>query len=143
MVPDDQLRVIFAIFVSLPLSYLLRKLPSENWRKYFSLITATILQYYVYGNEIALSFSLHLLIYVAIRIKGRQCGYIITALSLVILSAYHIYRQYTDYGGWTLDVSTILMGNVCKYSLFAFSYQDGAKTISNPLTVDQNKEKII
>ncbi len=128
MVPEDQLRVIFAILTSLPFSFILKKLPSETWRKYFSLIIASLLQYYVYRNEIALSFSMHLLIYTAIRIKGRNCGYMITVLSLVLLSAYHIYRQYTDYGGWTLDVSTILMGNVCKYSLFAFSFQDGGNT---------------
>jgi hypothetical protein len=72
MVPEDQLRVIFAILTSLPFSFILKKLPSETWRKYFSLIIASLLQYYVYRNEIALSFSMHLLIYTAIRIKGRR-----------------------------------------------------------------------
>jgi lysophospholipid acyltransferase len=44
-----------------------------------------------------------------------------------------------DYGGWTLDVSTILMGNVCKYSLFAFAYQDGGSSDEKLTTPDQVK----
>ena len=30
-----------------------------------------------------------------------------------------------DYGGWTLDVSVIIMTMVCKYSEFAYALQDG------------------
>jgi hypothetical protein len=38
-----------------------------------------------------------------------------------------------DYGGWTMDISTIMMCNVNKYSFFAYSYQDG-QTDPNKLT---------
>lgn len=58
---------------------------------------------------------------------------------MVLLSVYHIYRLITDYGSWTLDVSTILMGNVCKYSLFAYSYQDGAEEDAKLKTDDQRR----
>jgi len=32
----------------------------------------------------------------------------------------------TDYGGWSIEVSTIYMMSICKFSGIAFSYEDGA-----------------
>jgi hypothetical protein len=71
MIPEDQQRVILAILTSIPLSLILKQLPSFASRKYYTLILASILQYYVYGNEVLLSYALHVLIYAIIVIKGR------------------------------------------------------------------------
>lgn len=122
MFPEDQLRVGIAIITSIPLSLLLYKLPSTAIRKTYSLVLGALLQYYVYGHEVWLSFAMHCLIYAIVVVKGRQSGFIVLLCAILMLSLYHIYRMVVDYGGWTLDVSTIMMGNVCKYSLFAFSY---------------------
>lgn len=70
-------------------------------------------------------FLVHILVYVLIKIKGRHCGAFITGISIFALSGYHIYRMIDAYGSWILDISTILMTMVCKYSLFAYAYQDG------------------
>lgn len=126
MIPEDQMRVIWSILISIPLSIILRYLPTP-FNKYFSALCSIVLQVYVYHQEIYISLLFHLFIYLLIRFKGRQCGFLTTWISLLILSIYHIYRLVVDYGSWTLDVSTILMGNVCKYSLFAYSYQDGGQ----------------
>lgn len=126
MISDDQIRFLSAILYSIPLSLILRYIPSPVLRKYFSLIMGTLLQFYVYRYELWLPFVTHSLIYGLILLKGRQCGKLITAVSVILLSVYHIYRMVLDYGGWNLDVSTILMMLVCKYSMFAFAYQDGA-----------------
>ncbi len=32
-----------------------------------------------------------------------------------------------NYGGWEIDVTTILMMSICKFSSIAFSYEDGGK----------------
>jgi hypothetical protein len=82
---------------------------------------------------------MHCLVYGLIVVNGRKCGFLVTAVSMALLSVYHIYRLITDYGSWTLDVSTILMGNVCKYSLFAYSYQDGAEDDEKLKTEDQRR----
>lgn len=47
--------------------------------------------------------------------------------SILILSGYHIYRLVTDYGSWVVDTTTILMMIICKYSAFAYAYEDGMK----------------
>ena len=44
---------------------------------------------------------------------------------MLIGSAFQIYKLFTDYKSWTLDVWTVIMCGVCKHSLLAFAYQDG------------------
>lgn len=78
-------------------------------------------------------FTMHALVYVMCMLNPKRCGKNVTVISLALLSIYHVYRMAVDYGGWTMDVSTIMMSNVNKYSLFAFAYQDG-HTEFNKLT---------
>ena len=63
--------------------------------------------------------------YFLIKINPKNSGKKVTLISLALLSVYHIYRMITDYGNWSIDISTIMMSNVNKYSFFAYSYQDG------------------
>ena len=60
---------------------------------------------------------------------------------MFLLSTYHIYRMNVDYGGWTLDVSVVIMMNVCKYSEFAYALQDG-RTPTEKLTQEQQEHSI-
>ncbi len=83
------------------------------------------MQLFVFGFDIWLPILVHIIIYYIIAFNGPKSGKFITILSIASLSVYHIYRMIVDYGNWTLDVSTILMPMVCKYSLFAYAYQDG------------------
>lgn len=124
---EDQIKFVVGIIVSVPLSYFLRKIPNSANRYIYSFVLGTALQLFVYGLDIWMPFLVHLVIYAMIKIKGRNCGAFVTGFSIVSLSVYHIYRLIVDYGSWTLDISTILMSMVCKYSLFAYAYQDGAK----------------
>ncbi len=124
MLEDDKIRVVFTILLSVPLCFILRQLKGAL-RKYYSLFFGFALQYYMYGSDVWLAYTFHLSVYLLILIKGRKCGCLVTVLSIVAGSSYHIYRFIVAYGSWDMDLSTILMGNVCKYSYFAYSYQDG------------------
>ena len=68
------------------------------------------------------------MIYILILVKGRNCGFVVTLLGMLLLSSYFLYRMIVAYGEWRIDLSFILMGNVSKYSYFAYAYQDGGKT---------------
>lgn len=66
--------------------------------------------------------------YIFIAFYGRRISaFYILIYSMVHLSAVHIKNMVYDYGGWELDVSTILMMSICKFSSIAFSYEDGSK----------------
>ncbi len=128
MISDDQLRVIIALTTSIPLSFLLQNLQNSQIRHLFSCIFGTILLYYVYGIDIWIVFMLHCLVYLIIKFRSKKCGALVTILTLCVLSTFHIYRMIIDYGGWRMDLSTVLMGIVCKYSLFAYAVEDGQKS---------------
>lgn len=134
---EDQIKFITGLILSVPLSFFLRKLPTTTNRYLYSFIMGTLLQLYVYGTDIWMPFTVHLIVYAIIKLKGRKCGALVTGLSITALSIYHIYRLVVDYGSWILDISTILMSMVCKYSLFAYSYEDGGKHNSNKLNPHQ------
>ena len=121
MITEDQLRLIIGLTVSLPLSFLLRYIPSFTLRHLYSFVLGLVLQVYVFGYDVWMVFLLHTLVYVILRITPKKCGALVTVLSLSVLSAFHIYRMIVDYGGWTMDLSTILMTIVCKYSLLAYA----------------------
>ena len=99
----------------------------------YSFTLGTLIQFYVYGTDIYLIFLMHALIYFLVKINPNRCGKHVTVVSLALLSIYHVYRMVVDYGGWKMDISTIMMSNVNKYSLFAYAYQDG-RTDLNKLT---------
>ena len=125
---EDQAKFVIGLIVSIPLSYYLRKLKTKNHRYLYSIILGTLLQFFVYGYDIWMPFLIHLIVYGLIKIKGRKCGALVTGTTIIALSIYHIYRLIVDYGSWILDISTILMSMVCKYSLFAYAYEDGGKS---------------
>ena len=141
MISDDQMRVIIALTLSIPLSFLLSSIYQRNIRHLFSFTMGTLLQIYVYGIDIWLVFLFHTFVYLIIKFRSRKCGALVTILTLCILSVFHIYRMIIDYGGWTLDLSTVLMAIVCKYSLFAYAVEDGTKPATK-LNPEQEKYKI-
>lgn len=99
MLPDDQLRFILSLFYTIPLGLVLKYMPNNLiMKKYYSIISATFLQYYVYGNELFWALALHFIIYFIIKSKGRQSGFIVTAFSMACLTIYHVYRLLTNYG---------------------------------------------
>ncbi|XP_064382588.1 lysophospholipid acyltransferase 2-like [Halichondria panicea] len=58
------------------------------------------------------------------------------------MSAAHIYRMMTDYGGWSLDFTGPLMIIVQKVTLVAFALHDGKGRSDSSLNQDQREQKI-
>lgn len=125
MIQSDQIRFISSILACIPLSYIIPKIPNVYARELYSFLMGTIIQYFIYGSDIYLVFLLHFLVYGMVKISPANCGKSVTIVTLLLLFLYHIYRMMIDYGGWTLDISTIMMSNVNKYSYFAYAVQDG------------------
>ena len=109
MIQDDQIRLISSIILSIPLSFLLPKIQNIYIREIYSFLLGTIIQFYIYGIEIYIVFMMHILMYILVRLSPAKCGK----------------QVMVDYGGWSIDISTLMMSNVNKYSLFAYAVQDG------------------
>ena len=121
MISEDQQRVLIALTLTIPLSYALQKIRNSQIKYIYSFVLGTLTQYYVYGVDVWMVFLLHCFVYGLIKVRSAKCGALVTILTLCILSSFHIYRMIVDYGGWSMDLSTILMTMICKYSLFAYA----------------------
>lgn len=56
--------------------------------------------------------------------------------------AFHVERTFYRWGEWNMDITTILMIYVCRWTAFAWAYRDGGKDAS-VLTADQEENKIL
>nr|XP_058944698.1 lysophospholipid acyltransferase 6-like isoform X2 [Pocillopora verrucosa] len=73
---------------------------------------------------------------------GPQVGYLpryVLIVSMGFMSVAHLYRQITDYGGYTLDFTGPLMVLVQKITYVAFSVHDGLGRDDSKLTEEQRK----
>jgi len=62
-----------------------------------------------------------------LKFFGRKLSaFYILGFTVGHLSYLHIHRMVIDWGGWGMDISTIYMMSICKFSAIAFSYEDGA-----------------
>lgn len=125
------------MLVSIPLSATLRSIKDNSQRRIFSFTCGTLLQVLVYGLLPVLKIMVFaVLMFGVVKLKPTRCGSIVTVLSMIFLSYYHFYGLILRYGENVMDEGVLLMIMVCKYSLFAYAYQDA----HDPKT-HLNKEK--
>ena len=116
------------MLASFPLGLINYTLKNPTVRLWYGFITGFILQYLMYDVHIIHTIVATLGTYIFILLLGRKySAFWVLGLTVLHLSCLHIYRMYEDWGGWNLDVSTIYMMSICKFSALAFSYEDGGK----------------
>ena len=126
-IPEDQIRMLLSLILCIPLGLLFRLLPSRLLRDIYGTFFGLALQTFVYGQGIFVTLLQTTITYLIILAFKRKAAKLVFVESMIFQSIYHIYRQYVDYGGWKLDISTIVMMYTCKYTSFAFCYEDGGK----------------
>lgn len=121
--PLDQIRLVLSQIYAIVLCSFFDRIKSPSIRKYYSLVFGTLLQLYVFKDyfyQYILLIAQICIVYWICTKQRKNCGYLVTVESVLVLSICHIYRQLTNYGGWELDITTILMVMVCKFSMFAY-----------------------
>ena len=126
-IPEDQIRMLLSLILCIPLGLIFRLLPSRLLRDIYGTFFGLALQTFVYGQGIFVTLLQTTITYLIILAFKRKAAKLVFVESMIFQSIYHIYRQYVDYGGWKLDISTIVMMYTCKYTSFAFCYEDGGK----------------
>lgn len=126
MITEDQLRLISSLIILIPLSFFIRFIKPASYRYLYSLVLSILLQLYVFRENMLGIYVQNLIVFILIRhLKSKRIGAIVTIQSMLFLSSYHIKELIFNYGGWTMDASALLMILVCKYSLLAYTIQDG------------------
>lgn len=126
-VPEDQVRMLLSLILCIPLGFFFKQLGNRLLRDIYGVFWGISLQYFVYGNGIFITLAQTAVTYLLIILFKRKAAKIVFLECMIFQSIYHIYRQTVDFGGWKLDISTILMMYTCKYTSFAFCYEDGGK----------------
>lgn len=126
--PDDQRRLLLSILTTFPLGIINHFIYGRTFRLLYALIFGSLVQYYMYGFSCINVLIATIICYVLMRVCDRKkIGWIVTVYAFLHLSLIHIYRMIVDYGGWTMDVSLIMMMTITKFTSFAFCYSDGNK----------------
>lgn len=144
--PTDQIRFIIGNLLCIGLCFNLPHIKDPKQRSQYSTIFGTLLQFYIYADEpikMAIICLVSVIMYYVTKLSRREkAGRNVTILAIALLTFYHIYRLITDYGSWRIDAATAFMMMVCKYSSFAFAYQDGGMPVSS-LFGEQEKNMIV
>ena len=124
----DQIRFICHILYTIPFSLVNYHIKCPTKRLIFGLVTGISLCFNMYGIDVYHLIIDSLVTHFFIVNYGRKISaFAILIFTLIHISYVHIERMYTDYGGWSLDISGIYMMTVVKFSAYAFSYEDGGK----------------
>jgi lysophospholipid acyltransferase len=84
-------------------------------------------KHFIYLGAIHL-FIATLFTYLFITFLGRKVSaFWVLIFTVSHLSFLHIKRMIEDYGGWSMDATTIYMMSICKFSAMTFAYEDGGK----------------
>eukprot|EP00163_Fabomonas_tropica_P019340 TRINITY_DN3393_c3_g1_i5.p1 TRINITY_DN3393_c3_g1~~TRINITY_DN3393_c3_g1_i5.p1 ORF type:complete len:271 (+),score=50.94 TRINITY_DN3393_c3_g1_i5:89-901(+) len=126
--PIDKLRVLVCLLLAYPMGIVHRRIPGSTAKHLFSIIGGCSFAYFTVGYQIYHSFVTSLVTYFILAIAPKKIGYqIVFVFAMGWLSAAHIYRMITDYGGWTLDATGPQMVLTVKLTSFAFNVYDGSK----------------
>lgn len=126
MLPNDQLRLVTCLVLTIPLSYIMSKLTSPQHFIGMSVITTLIFQFYVFREEIFILYFQQLVVYCLCRWTPRKkLGKIVLLETFTYMIIVQLRRMYIAYGKNDVDITAVLMMQVFLYVGFAYNYQDG------------------
>lgn len=142
LLENDTIRMLVSLFLLILASWPLRFIPHGHPRYAYSTILATILQLWVFSKPVIAIHLFAVLVYGLVRMSPKRCGGIVTVTSMLFLSWYHLHAIWYRYGEETMDEIVLLMVLVCKYSLFAFAYEDGHKEPTEKKHLDHKEREL-
>lgn len=87
---------------------------------------------FINGYQAILNVSTCLFCYFLMSILGPHSARTVSFAAMAILAAGHLYRQITDYLGWSLDWTLVAMVTTQKIMGLAYNVQDGADENATP-----------
>jgi len=141
-IPADQIRLVSCLLISYPIGFIFKLIKNTQVRHILSIALGLFFQFIIYRSEVIFPLLLALFGFFGVKVLGRNSAKIIFVISLVYLSLFHIWRMYIDWGGYSIEVTAVLMIFVCKCTSLAWCYKDGGADDSK-LSEYQRKKKVI
>jgi lysophospholipid acyltransferase len=125
-VSTAEVRLFLCLITAYPLALTWRALPGgKNARHVFSVVIGLWMLLFVNGSQAMFNLAAVTLCYLVMWIAGPNSARLVSALAISILAGGHLYRQISDYLGWTLDWTLIAMITTQKVMGLAYNVQDG------------------
>jgi len=126
-IPVDQLKFLLLAVGAYPVAFLYRLVPGTTLKHLFSIVLGIWMVNFLVSYQWLHTFICPLIAYFLLAISGPKYGrYVVWVFAMAYMSSLHIYRQWTDYLGWSFDVTTQMMIIVQKLTAIGFNYYDGS-----------------
>ena len=141
--PADQIRIITMFLTAFVVCYFYRYIDSPKSRYAYSIIMGFLIQFCMFREGWVHIFIVMIVTFFMLRVLDRetQAEYVF-AFNIAYLSVLHLYNILTDFGGWTLDVTTFMMPFVCRLSSLGYCYRDGMDENKGKLSKEQEERKL-
>mmetsp|Transcript_8660 Transcript_8660/g.36105 ORF Transcript_8660/g.36105 Transcript_8660/m.36105 type:complete len:500 (-) Transcript_8660:29-1528(-) len=124
--PEDQLDFLLLFILAYPLALIHRQIYNPTLRHIFAMVFGILTVIYVIGNQVYHSFFSTLVAYIILRAMPNKLGSkLIWVWAFGYMATSHLYRQYVDYLGWTVDFTTTQMVITLKMIALGCNAQDG------------------
>ncbi|XP_048780362.2 lysophospholipid acyltransferase 2-like [Ostrea edulis] len=146
--PLDQINFLVCQLLALFLGYYFRTIWSPKqidvvYRHALELVMGFILTFFCFGYQVIHVVLMGWLCYALFLHAPRDKFHgMVFIFSMGYLCVMHLYRQYYDYGGYSLDITGPLMILVQKVTSIAFAVHDGTQKKDEDLNSDQKIMKI-
>jgi lysophospholipid acyltransferase len=101
-----------------------RKVRNATVRDWVSLLFGLYLQYFVYEHQLLHVIGLSAIVYFLMWQLKDKCVIPVFLVCFSFMSYYHISRMIYDFAGWKIDISAIIMMDLCKMTALAMNYAD-------------------
>ncbi|XP_076456684.1 lysophospholipid acyltransferase 6-like [Babylonia areolata] len=145
--PLDQLNFLVCQLVGLLLAVPFRSVMAPTTtppaaRLIFELVAGIALSIFCFGHQVWYLVGQSLVSYLLMKYGSpRWSQMAVMAYCMIYLSVAHLFRQYYDYGGYTLDITGPMMIQTMKLTSLAFALSDGHRD-DGQLTPDQKAQSI-
>lgn len=141
-VTDAEIRLFLCLILAYPVALTWRAMPSGPnglFRHFFSLIVGFWMLQFVNGYQAWLNLASCFICYLLIAILGPNHARTVSFIAMAMLACGHLYRQITDYLGWTLDWTLVAMVTTQKIMGLAYNVQDGV----DPKATEEQKSRSV
>eukprot|EP01137_Pigoraptor_chileana_P003048 Opistho-2@42692 len=125
--PVDQFKYLLCLVLAYPLGFAHKTMPSPTAKHIFSILCGIAFGFVCFGTQMVHTFAVTVATYTLTALRLPRGPQLVFGFNLLYLSACHIYRQVTDYGGYKLDITGPLMILCVKLSSLAFNIEDGRR----------------
>lgn len=123
-VTAPEVRTFLCLLLAYPAAGIWRQLPFGRLRHLFAVVVGGWMLQFVNGYQAVYNLASVLLCYALIVACGPRCARVVCVVAMAVLAGGHLYRQITDYLGWTLDWTLVAMVTTQKVMGLAYNVQD-------------------